>query len=121
MTGSSSRPSAMTGLDLGDVAGLRALRTVNDFELHRLTFLERAETVTLDGRVVHEDVAASVAFDEAIALCVVEPLDLACDAHRSVPACCDASSRQLNKKGNKKRPRVCGLFLAAPGPPGVVK
>jgi len=28
------------GLDLGDVAGLRALGTVNDLELHCLTFFE---------------------------------------------------------------------------------
>src|SRR5262245_28180015 len=71
------------GLDLGNVAGLRALGTVNDFELHCLTFFERPEAVTLDGRVVNEDIAASVALDEAVPFGVFEPLDLACDAHRS--------------------------------------
>src|SRR5439155_13720875 len=71
------------GLDLGDVAGLRALGTVNDFELHCLAFFERTEAVALNRRVVHEDVAASVSLDESITLGVVEPLDLACDAHRS--------------------------------------
>src|SRR3954468_874403 len=109
-------------LDLGDVAGLRAFRTVNDLELDRLAFLERAETVALNGRVVHEDVTASVALDEPVALGVVEPLDLACDTHRSLPACCDAASRRLtNIRDQKKRPRVCGLSLTAPGPPGVAK
>src|SRR5882672_9551374 len=75
--------SILQGLDLGDVASLRAFWTVNDFELHCLTFLERTETVALDSRVVHEDIAASVALDEPVPLGVVEPLDLACDAHRS--------------------------------------
>src|SRR5258708_40255157 len=91
----SHQPLAMSGfLDLGNVAGLRALRTVNDLELHCLTFLERTEAVALDGRVVHEDIAASVTLDETVPLGVVEPLDLACDAHRSLPTCCDASSRR---------------------------
>src|SRR5712691_4189202 len=80
----SPQPSAMVKrLDLGHVAGLRALRTVDDLELHRLAFLERTEAVALNGRVVHEDVTASVALDEPVPLGVVEPLDLACDAHRS--------------------------------------
>ena len=34
-------------------------------------------------REVHEHVIARFAFDEPVALGVVEPLDLACDAHRS--------------------------------------
>src|SRR5256885_12647999 len=67
----------------GDVAGLRAFRTVNDLELDRLALFERSEAVARDGRVVHEDVTASVAFDEPVTLGVVEPLDFACDAHRS--------------------------------------
>ena len=37
----------------------------------------------MDGRVVHEDVTASVALDEPVTFGVVEPLDLTCDAHRS--------------------------------------
>src|SRR5882672_10658630 len=85
MTGSHV-PSAIShykGLDLRDVAGLRAFRTVNDLELYRLAFLERTEPVALNGRVVHEDVTASVALDEPVTLGVVEPLDLACNAHRS--------------------------------------
>jgi hypothetical protein len=32
---------------------------------------------------VHEDSAASVTLDESVTLGVVEPLDFACDAHRS--------------------------------------
>ena len=52
-------------LDLGDVAGLRAFGAVDDLELDRLAFLERAEAVALNGGVVHEDVTASVALDES--------------------------------------------------------
>jgi hypothetical protein len=32
---------------------------------------------------VDEDIAASIALDEAVPFGVVEPLDLACNAHRS--------------------------------------
>src|SRR6516164_7119152 len=74
------------GSNLGDVAGLRAFGAVDNLELHRLTLLERAEPIALDGRVMDEDIAASITLDEAIPLCVVEPLDLACDAqHREGP------------------------------------
>ena len=68
----------------GYVAGLRALRTVNDLELHRLAFLERPEPVALNCREVDEHIAAAVAFDESVTLGVVEPLDLACDTHRTL-------------------------------------
>src|SRR6266852_1250882 len=98
-------------LDLRHVAGLRALRTVDDLELHCLAFLERTEAVALNGRVVHEDVAASVALDEPVTLGVVEPLDLACDTHRSLPACCDARSRVVEQnKGLKKKGRIGAAF-----------
>src|SRR5262245_18380199 len=100
---SSLIPLTYPGSDFGNVAGLRALRTVNDLELHRLALLERAETVALNGRVVDEDVGASVALDESIPLRVVEPLDLACNTHRSVPACCDARASVNKDKGPKKK------------------
>ena len=77
-------PALGQGLDLGDVAGLRALGTINDLELYCLTFLERPESVALNGGVVDEDITASIALDEPVAFGVVEPLDLACDTHRSI-------------------------------------
>src|SRR5262249_59447831 len=84
MAGSGAPPAISEGnLDLGNVAGLRAFGTVNDLELHCLAFLERPEPVALNGRVVHEDIAASVTLDESVPLGVVEPLDFSCDAHRS--------------------------------------
>src|SRR5262249_48201855 len=101
-----------SGLDFGDVAGLRAFGTVYDLEFDRLAFFERAEAVALNRRVVHEDVTASVALDEPITLGVVEPLDLACDAHRSsscltgprhhvAPAICRSRSAGGTKKDRK--------------------
>ena len=68
------------------ITGLRALRAINDLELDRLAFFERPEPVALDRREVDEDVAATFAFDESVTLGVVEPLDLACDTHRTFPA-----------------------------------
>src|SRR5262249_49069086 len=50
-----------------------------------------------------EDVGAAVALNEPVTLGVVEPLDLACDTHRTVPA--------LHWRKHKKRPRVRGLGL----------
>src|SRR5690349_20754188 len=93
-------------LDLGDVAGLRALRTVNDLEFDRLAFLERAEAVALNRRVVDEYVTTAVALDETISLGVVEPLDLACDAHRSLPACCDAGESLASVNQPRRYTRV---------------
>src|SRR6185436_19725699 len=80
-----SQPSALClrRSDLGDVARLRALGAVDDLEFDRLAFLERTESVTLDRGVMDEDIAASVALDKSVSLGVIEPLDLACDAHRS--------------------------------------
>src|SRR5689334_22028515 len=87
-------------LGLGDVPCLRTLRTVDDLELDRLTLFQRPEAVATDRGVVHEHVAATLALDETVALSVVEPLDLACNAHRSSSLCATLYF------GHKKRPRV---------------
>src|SRR5829696_6378827 len=71
---------------LGDVSGLRALRTIDDLEFDRLALLERSEPVALNRREVDEHIAAAVTFDETVTFGVVEPLDLACDTHRTCPA-----------------------------------
>src|SRR5688572_26410041 len=70
-------------LGSGDVSRLRSLRTVDDLELNRLALFEGAEAVARDGGIVHEHVASAFTLDEPIALGVVEPLDLACNTHRS--------------------------------------
>src|SRR5215211_4084309 len=107
---------------LGDVTGLRALRAVDDLEFNRLALLERPETVPLDRREVDEHIAAAVTFDETVTLGVVEPLDLACDTHRTFPALQFAAlprrrdtcplrlrSSSSGETEHKKRPRVRGL------------
>src|SRR5262249_4709371 len=111
MAGSGAPPAISEGnLDLGNVAGLRAFGTVNDLELHCLAFLERPEPVALNGRVVHEDVAASVALDETVPLGVVEPLDLACDAHRSSLRAVTRSRVVDQKIRDKKKGREVAAF-----------
>ena len=66
---------------LGDVASLWSLWTIDDLELDRLAFFERAEARTLNCGEVHEYVVAAFTFNESVTLRVVEPLDLAGDAH----------------------------------------
>src|SRR5262245_24945657 len=87
MPGGSPAPVGSRGLlgGAGHVTGLRTFGTVNDFELNRLSLFEGTEACALNRRVVHEHVAAAFALDETVALGVVEPLDLACNTHRSLP------------------------------------
>src|SRR5687767_15858508 len=70
-------------LGFGDVPCLRTLGAVDDLEFNRLTLFQGPEAVATDRGVVHEHVAATLALNEPITLGVVEPLDLACNAHRS--------------------------------------
>ncbi len=48
----------------GHVAGVRSFRSLHDLELDRLAFFECAETVALNRREVHEEVAAAFTLDE---------------------------------------------------------
>src|SRR4029077_14668158 len=67
------RLSVRRSLERLYVLCLPALGTLHDVELHRLTFLQAAETRCLDGREMHENVFAVGAADEAVALGVVKP------------------------------------------------
>src|SRR6476620_3636569 len=71
--------SARGGLSVNQplhARGLGALGAFLGFVLHRLTILERAETLALDDRMVDEDVlAAALGGNEAEALLIVKPLD----------------------------------------------
>jgi hypothetical protein len=60
--------------DCPNAAGLQALGALGDLELHLLVLLEATEAVAVDLGVVHEDVRAVRARDEAEALVGVEPL-----------------------------------------------
>ena len=75
-------PAPLGGLaGLCNVASLRSLRTVNDFELDLLAFFERSEAGTLNRREVHEHVVAALTFNESVTLRVIEPLDFTGNAH----------------------------------------
>src|SRR5687768_1670697 len=102
------------GLGLSDVTGLWSLGSVNDFELDGLPLFQGPEAGALNRGVVHEDVAAALAFDEPITLSVVEPLDLACDTHLySSLLTCGASTANSKKKTATVRPSVDGAILAS--------
>jgi hypothetical protein len=57
-----------------DLISLRAFGSLNDVELDLVAFFEALIALALDGAVVHEDVGATLAAEESVSLCVVEPL-----------------------------------------------
>src|SRR5215467_6365737 len=62
--------------DRPDVGRLLTLGAGRDVEGHLLVLLQRLEAALLDRREVHEEIlAAAIRGDEAIAFCIVEPLD----------------------------------------------
>jgi hypothetical protein len=60
-------------LRIANVLSLQALGPAFHLELYLRTFLERAVSVHLDRREVHEHIIAVRALDETIALCGVKP------------------------------------------------
>ena len=62
------------GLERLYVFSLQALGSLFHFELHRLTFLQAAETVRLDSREMHENILTALAGDESETLGIVKPL-----------------------------------------------
>jgi hypothetical protein len=58
-----------------DVSSLQTLGAFFDGEFHLLAFLQVLEAFALDGREVDEDIGAAFTFDEAEALCSVEPFN----------------------------------------------
>jgi hypothetical protein len=46
---------------------------LDDLELYRVAFLQGLEAVTLDGRVMNEDISSAVMTDKPLTLAVVEP------------------------------------------------
>src|SRR5262245_37652701 len=120
-------PDRCVVLGLGDVPRLRALGTIDDLELDRLTLFQGPETVSIDRGIMDEDVASSLALNEPVALGVVEPLDLACDTHRSSSCLLgtrwySASARgrvsggpQMRFRAQKKTASSCAASTAALG------
>ena len=65
-------------LEGANVLCLITLAPRNNVELDGLALLEVLEAVTGDSGVVHEDICAALAGDEAVALLGIEKLDSAC-------------------------------------------
>jgi len=57
-----------------DLIGLGAFGSLDDVELNLVTLFEAFVALALDGAVMNEDVSPAVAAEEAVTLCVVEPL-----------------------------------------------
>jgi hypothetical protein len=103
---------------LGVVPCLRTLRAVYDLELDRLALFKGPEAVATDCGVVHEHVAATLALNESITLGVVEPLDLACDTHRSsslLAKRAPCAPEQMSFEAQKKTASACAASTAASG------
>jgi len=58
-----------------NVLSLPTLGSLDHVELNGLTFLERTETVRLDGGEVHENIFTVCAADKAKTLSIVKPLN----------------------------------------------
>ncbi len=63
--------------EAGDLVGLGTLCSLDDIELHLIAFFQALVSLALDGTVVDEHVCPAVAAEEAVPLCVVEPLNCA--------------------------------------------
>ena len=57
-----------------DLIGLRTLCPLDDVELDLIALFEALIALALDRAVMNEDVRPAVAAEEAVTLCVVEPL-----------------------------------------------
>jgi hypothetical protein len=64
-------------LEAGYLVGLGALGALDDVEFNFITLFEALIALSLDGTVVNEDVSPALAAEEAVALCVVKPLNCA--------------------------------------------
>ena len=69
------RKLALESLQRLYVLRLPALGALDDVELNGLTFLEAAESASLDGRIMNEYVFSVLTADKAVALRVIEPLN----------------------------------------------
>jgi hypothetical protein len=65
------------------VCGLRSFRTLDDFELDQISFLQSAIPVANDCGVMNKYIRAIIAPDETVALRIIEPFDSS--SHRDCP------------------------------------
>ena len=66
-----------TNLQLPHVGCLKPLRTLGDFEFHRVALIQDLEPIPLDGTEVDENVFTLLPLDESKPFGSVEPLDRA--------------------------------------------
>jgi hypothetical protein len=59
----------------GDVGGLRTFGTLSDLKFDFVPLLQALISFSRDRAVVNEDVRSTLATDETVSFCVVEPLD----------------------------------------------
>src|ERR671918_2507466 len=91
--------------DLDDLGRLQTLRTLGHLELNCVPLGEALEAVTLDRRVVDEEVLALLPRDEPVALGVVEPLDFTALSHRcSLRGSCAPPGRPRRPAGSATCP-----------------
>lgn len=62
-------------LDFFYVRRLISLRSLDDIERNSLSFIQRLETITLNGAEMNKYVLAIIAGDKPITLCCVKPFD----------------------------------------------
>jgi hypothetical protein len=62
------------GLESANFFGLPALLALGYFEFHALTFRQAAETIRLNGRVMHKNILSALALNKTKAFGVVKPL-----------------------------------------------
>src|SRR5215471_3670719 len=96
MTSGDSRARSRTSLGklrANDVGSLEALGPLEQIELHRFAFVERAVAVFLDRGEMHEHVFARGALDESVALRSVKPLHSTLLSHKNTPF---ASNRNVS-------------------------
>ena len=61
-------------LQNGHITGRGALLPLGDYELHTVPFIQGAESLSLDGGIMHKDVLTGILSYETIAFRFVEPL-----------------------------------------------
>jgi hypothetical protein len=74
-------PNSGDRLDLAYVFSLKALRSLANLELHKLTFIQRLISIHLYRRKVHEHILARLPLDESETLRRIKPL------HHSLFSC----------------------------------
>jgi hypothetical protein len=95
-----------------NVLRLGAFLTLDDFELHSLTFPEGSKTLGVDRRKVNEDIFfAAVTGNEAIAFFAIEPLDNAkfSFCHAWKPPLCHIPTEPANVRSKQEQNEFASL------------